>query len=80
MQLKRYGVGRPCVLEIVCTACTHMLLHGCWLALLQARAQVEAAKQQLVLLEAEADGARIRGQAEAQAAAVRVCVKHVANR
>lgn len=37
----------------------------------QARAQVEAAKQQLVLLEAEADGARIRGQAEAQAAEVR---------
>lgn len=37
----------------------------------QARAQVEAAKQQLVLLEAEADGARIRGHAEAQAAEVR---------
>jgi hypothetical protein len=36
----------------------------------QARAQVESAKQQLVLLEAEADGARIRGQAEAQAAEV----------
>lgn len=52
--------------------CCHMGVG--WLCLLQARAQVEAAKQQLVLLEAEADGARIRGQAEAQAAAVSVCV------
>jgi Tfp pilus assembly protein PilV len=36
----------------------------------QALAQVEAARQQLVLLQAEADGARIRGNAEAQAAEV----------
>jgi hypothetical protein len=36
----------------------------------QARAEVDAAKQQLVLLQAEADGARIRGNAEAQAAQV----------
>lgn len=42
----------------------------CRAVLCQARAQVESAKQQLVLLEAEADGARIRGQAEAQAAEV----------
>lgn len=70
------------MLGTACTACSHMLLpRGCWLALclLQARAQVEAAKQQLVLLEAEADGARIRGQAEAQAAVVRACGEHVAN-
>lgn len=46
-----------------CLTCVHVCA-------LQARAQVEAAKQQLVLLEAEADGARIRGQAEAQAAEV----------
>jgi hypothetical protein len=37
---------------------------------LQARAEIDAAKQQLVLLQAEADGARIRGNAEAQAAQV----------
>jgi hypothetical protein len=37
---------------------------------IQARAEVDAAKQQLVLLQAEADGARIRGNAEAQAAQV----------
>lgn len=37
---------------------------------LQARAEVDAAKQQLVLLQAEADGARIRGNAETQAAQV----------
>lgn len=36
----------------------------------QAHAQVDAAKQQLLLLDAEADGARIRGQAESQAAEV----------
>jgi hypothetical protein len=36
----------------------------------QARGEVDAAKQQLVLLQAEADGARIRGNAEAQAAQV----------
>lgn len=51
-----------------------MLCVCCWL---QARAQLEAAKQQLVLLAAEADGARIRGHAEAQAAEVREHAVHV---